>query len=68
MAISEEELRELICFRGDIEKITTLSSDGKNLLTRIPKKIKEHLELKKGDRMRWLVDTKGQIKIEIIKK
>lgn len=66
MAITEEELRELMGVKADIEKITTLSSDGKNLLTRVPKEIKEHLKLKKGDKLRWLIYRK-EIKIEIIK-
>ena len=44
MAISEEELKELIeTPKGDIEKITTISSDGRALLTRIPKKITDDL-------------------------
>jgi len=67
MVITENELRNLISFRAELEKVSTLSSDGKNLLMRVPKKIKEKLNLKKGDKLRWLVDTAGQIKIEVIK-
>lgn len=66
MAITKDELRSLISFRADIEKVSTLSSDGKNLLTRIPKQIKESLNLKKGDKLRWLVDSTGNIKIELV--
>lgn len=66
MSITEKELRNLIRFNADIEKISTLSSDGKNLLTRIPKKVKEALGLKKGYKLRWLVNT-DTIKIEVLK-
>jgi len=66
MAITEEELKKLMAIRVDIEKITTLSSDGKNLLTRIPKDVIEFLELKKGHKIRWFVNTDKKIKIEII--
>jgi hypothetical protein len=67
MVISEEELKKLIEVRADIEKITTLSSDGRNLLTRIPKDIRDFLKLTKGTKIRWLVDINKQIKIEVIK-
>jgi len=67
MAITEQELKELIGFNAEIEKITTLSSDGRNLLTRIPKELRENLSLEKGDKIRWVVDKKKQVKIEIIK-
>jgi len=67
MAITEEELKKLIEIKADIEKITTLSSDGRNLLTRIPKDIRDFLKLEKGDRFRWLVDEDKKIKIEIVK-
>ena len=67
MAITETELHNLISYRADLEKVSTLSSDGKNLLLRVPKKIREKLNLNKGDKLRWLVDVGGSIKIEIIK-
>jgi len=60
MVISREEFDKLIEVKADIEKITTLSSDGKNLLTRIPKEIREFFDLKKKGRMRWLVNTKDK--------
>ena len=69
MAITEEELKEMIKEpNADIEKITTLSDDGRNLLTRVPKDIVEDLKIKKGDKLRWLIksDTK-EIKLEILK-
>ena len=66
MPITEEELRELIEIKADIEKITTLSSDSKNLLTRIPKEIERYLKLKKGHKLRWLVEGE-KIKIEVVK-
>jgi len=44
--------------KADIEKVSTISSDGKTSLTRIPKDIVEELDIKKGDKLRWLVDPK----------
>jgi len=66
MAITEKELIELIGIKANIEKISTLSSDGKNLLIRIPKELKDFLKLEKGDKLRWLVDE-NNIKIEVVK-
>jgi len=70
MPVTEEELKKIIRQpNADIEKYTTLSSDGRNLLTRIPKEIVDHLGLKKKDKIRWLVTpSKKEIHIEIIKK
>jgi antitoxin component of MazEF toxin-antitoxin module len=66
--INEEDLRKLIEIRADIDKITTLSFDGKNLLTRIPKEIREFLKMKKGDKIRWLVDSDKKIILQVITK
>jgi len=66
MGITEKELRELLDIKVDVEKVTNLSSDGRNLLTRIPKKIREYLKLKKGDQFRWLVGD-GKIEVKIVK-
>ena len=68
MAITKEELDNLIKEpNADIEKITTISDDGKSLLTRIPKEIVFFLKLKKGNKLRWLVDSKTkEMKVEII--
>ena len=68
MVISEEELKEMIKEPdAGIEKFTTLSDDGRNLLTRVPKEIVDFLKLKKGDKVRWYAkaDTK-ELKVEII--
>jgi bifunctional DNA-binding transcriptional regulator/antitoxin component of YhaV-PrlF toxin-antitoxin module len=67
MAITEQELKEIIGVKAEIEKITTLSSDGKNLLTRIPKEIRDSMKLEKGDKLRWVVDENKQISLEIIR-
>jgi hypothetical protein len=68
MSISESELKKLIGdVRLSVEKITTLSDDGRNLLSRVPQKIRDHLKLSKGDKLRWTVDLEGQIKIGVIK-
>jgi hypothetical protein len=53
MAITGEELEELIESKGDIEKKTTISSDGKTFLTRIPKELVDELQIKKGDKFMW---------------
>ncbi len=66
MSITERELREMLTVEADTEKVSTVSSDGRNLLTRIPVKIRGKLGLKKGDRLRWLVKS-GEVKLEIIK-
>ena len=67
MPISEEELKELTKQpNANIEKLTTLSDDGKSLLTRIPKEITDFLKLKKRDKLKWLVDIeKGKISLEV---
>lgn len=67
MPIEEEDLKDLIKQpSADIEKFTTISSDGKNLLTRIPKEVVDNLPLKKGDKFKWTVDSKTkEIKLEI---
>lgn len=68
MAITEEELKKIIEPKADIEEISKISSDGSNLLTRIPKSIVEHAEIKKGQNIRWLFDKENSnLKIELIK-
>lgn len=60
MVIEEEVLKEIIATQpsGNIEKSTTLSNDGKNLSTRIPKDIIEFFKLKRKDKLKWIVDVK----------
>ena len=69
MAITEEELKKIIeTPKSDIEKITTISDDGRALLTRIPKEITEDMNIKKGDKLRWLIDKpKSKINLDLIK-
>lgn len=67
MAISESELRKIIGVNYELEKVTTLSSDGRNLLTRIPKDIREKLGLKKGMKVRWIIGNEGKITLEILR-
>lgn len=68
MPISKEELEEMLNVKASVEKVTTISFDGKNHLTRIPKKIIEELKLQKGTQLRWLVDSQSKaLKIEVIK-
>jgi hypothetical protein len=66
MAITPEELKALIKIDFSIEKISTLSSDGKNLLLRVPKKVRDYLNLKKGDKLRWLIKKNNELGIEVV--
>ncbi|MBT4174854.1 hypothetical protein HOE07_04210 [archaeon] len=69
MTITKEELNKIIEEpNADIEKITSISSDGKNFLIRIPKEISEFLEINKGDKINWLVDMENkELSIKLIK-
>jgi len=58
MVISPEEFSALVGSpNADIERLTTLSSDGKNLLTRVPRELVRFLELQQGDKLRWTVNA-----------
>lgn len=67
MPISKEELESLIFVEPKVERVATISSDGKNLLVRIPKEVREHFGLNRGDRFRFLVERGDKISLEIIK-
>jgi len=67
MGITKEELEKILSFEPKIECVSTISSDGKNLLTRFPKELREFLDLKKGDKIRFLVEDKEKIFLEIIR-
>lgn len=67
MAITEKELKELIDIDSSVDRISNISSDGRNLLLRIPKEVREFLDLKKGDKLRWVIDENKKIKIEVIR-
>jgi bifunctional DNA-binding transcriptional regulator/antitoxin component of YhaV-PrlF toxin-antitoxin module len=45
-----------------IEAINTISSDGRNLVVRIPKEIRDYMKIKKGQRMRFYIKTSGKKK------
>ena len=64
MTITKEELMELIEPKGDIEKVSTISSAGQTLSTRIPKDIIQELGINKGDKISWSL-KKGSDNIEI---
>jgi hypothetical protein len=67
MPIDEDKLKELIEPKAEVEQISTISSDGRNLLTRIPRGVVEKTKIQKGQELRWLVDgDKKEIKLEII--
>lgn len=67
MVINEKELKLLLGVDARIEKISTISSDGRNLLTRIPKEIIGSLGITKGDKIRWMIKDDGSLCIELIK-
>jgi len=68
MAITEEELMDLIEPKADIEKVSTVSSAGETFSTRIPKDIMEELKINKGDKIRWFVQRGSEeIKIKLEK-
>lgn len=56
MAITEEDLDELIEPKGDIQKLSSISSDGKNLVTRVPKDLVDELNISKGDKFEWVLN------------
>jgi len=64
MVITEERLMELIKPKGDIEKVSTISSAGQTLSTRIPKDVVQELGINKGDKISWSL-KKGSDNIEI---
>jgi hypothetical protein len=65
MGITKEDLKKIISVNADIEKVSTLSSDGKNLLSRIPRDICDFLNLKKGNRLHWFVNETKTIKLTV---
>ena len=67
MAITKEELEKLINVKPRIERVATISSDGKNLLLRIPKEIRDAFGMEKGDKARFFVDENNRINFEVIK-
>ncbi len=68
MAITEQELEELIEVKADIDEVSKISNAGDTLSTRLPKEVIETLGLKKGQRIRWLVDPKTKkLNVEIMK-
>lgn len=67
MGITKGELELLLGEEYAIEKTASLSSDGKNLLVRIPKEIRERLELKKGDKLKFLIKENKNFGVEILK-
>ncbi len=64
MTITKEELMELIEPKVDLEKVSTISSAGQTLSTRIPKDIIQELGINKGDKISWSL-KKGSDNIEI---
>jgi len=67
MGITRKELEEVLKIKTHFEKVVTLSSDGRNLLLRIPKEIRESLSLEKGDKARFSIGEDEKIVFEIIK-
>lgn len=65
--ITKEEVERLIAVDTSIEKFSTVSSDGKTLVIRIPKDIREFMKIKKGSELKWILETKSRkIKLEVV--
>jgi bifunctional DNA-binding transcriptional regulator/antitoxin component of YhaV-PrlF toxin-antitoxin module len=66
MTVSRKELLDLLEVNFSFDKLSSVSSDGKNLLIRIPVNIRKKLGLERGDKLRWLL--KGEkIGLEVVK-
>lgn len=57
-----EEIEEIIKQPSpkDIEEYAKISDDGKSLLIRIPAKIRDNFNLKKGDYIRFFAEVKDK--------
>ena len=66
MVISKKELSDLIKIKINSDKISRLSFDGKNLLTRIPKEVTNRLKLKKGQKINWVINKNNSLQIKIL--
>ncbi len=63
MAITEEEYVNLTRDDTDVEKVSKISSDGVNMMSRIPKDIVGEMLIKKGDEIKWSIKD-GELKIK----
>jgi len=63
MAITPEKYEELIKDDTDLEKVSKISSDGVNLLIRIPKDIVKEISIAKGDEIKWTVKD-GELEVK----
>lgn len=61
MPITEDEIKEIISQpSSEVQKATTISTDGKTCLTRIPKEIVSVLNIRAGDKIQWKCSPKEQ--------
>lgn len=68
MVITKEELLKIIEPANDLIKVSKISSDGNNFLTRIPKEVAEQLKIQKGNEFKWIIkENSSKIEIELIK-
>lgn len=58
MSISKEELSAILDSGSEMDKISTVSNDGKTLLIRIPKQISTEFDIVAGNKVEWKVDLK----------
>ncbi len=56
MVITKEELEEIVDSSFTLEEFSSVSSDGRALLTRIPQNIHKELNIKKGDKLKWFIN------------
>lgn len=67
MAITTDELLSLLDTTPVVEKVSRVSTDGRNLLVRLPKALCEALTISSGDQLRWSIDKEGQLSVEVVK-
>ena len=68
MVITKEELLKIIEPKNDLIKVSKISSDGKNFVTRIPKEIADELKIHKGNEFKWIIkENSSKLEIELIK-
>lgn len=67
MPITREALERLLAVEPLVDRCATISSDGHNLLIRLPKRIREVLDLRSGQCLRFLVDSEKRLSVEVIR-
>jgi len=66
MGITQKELNDLLHSDSIVDRVATVSSDGRNLLVRLPREVRESLGLEKGDKLRFLVNAEKELQVNIV--